>query len=61
MSADNGLLVKKNSEGSFDVYYLVADNQFYENTLKDLETLIRWIQEQQENFILEYGTRFAGF
>jgi len=43
MSADNGLLVKKNSEGSFDVYYLVADNQFYENTFKDLETLIRWI------------------
>ena len=61
MSADNGLLVKKNSEGSFDVYYLVADNQFYENTFEDLETLIRWIQEQQENFIFEYGTRFAGF
>jgi len=38
MSADNGLLVKKNSEGSFDVYYLVADNQFYENTFKDKRT-----------------------
>ncbi len=61
MSADNGLLVKKNQEGKFDVYYLAADNQFYEKTFEDLETLIRWIQEQQENFILEYGTRFAGF
>lgn len=26
MSADNGLLVKKNSDGFYDVYYLVADN-----------------------------------
>jgi len=24
MSADNGLLVKKNSEGNFDVYYLAG-------------------------------------
>jgi len=61
MSADNGLLVKKNSEGNFDVYYLAADNQFYENTFKDLVTLIQWIQEQQKDFILEYGTRFEGF
>ena len=61
MSADNGLLVKKNSEGSFDVYHLVAENQIYARTFHNLEIMIRWIQEEQECFILEYGTRFEGF
>lgn len=37
MSADNGLLVKKNSEGNFDVYYLAADNMTLDKTFKDLE------------------------
>lgn len=46
MSADNGLLVKKNSEGSFDVYHLVAENQMEilmseEKLRQDMEILHR--------------------
>ena len=61
MSADNGLLVEKNSDGFYDVYYLAADNETFMKTIKDVESLFRYIQEQQEECILEYGTRFSGF
>ena len=61
MSTDNGLLVKKNSDGFYDVYYLAADNATFETTFEDVESLFRYIQEQQEECILEYGTRFSGF
>ena len=61
MSADNGLLIKKNSDGFYDVYYLVADNATFMKTIKDVESLFRYIQEEQESSLLEYGTRFSGF
>ena len=62
MSSDNGLLVKKNPEmGTYDVYYLCADNSTYLKTFTDLETMIRYIQKEQEASLLEYGTRFEGF
>lgn len=61
MSSDNGLLVEKNSDGFFDVYYLVADNKTFVKTITDVESLFRYIQEEQECSILEYGTRFSGF
>ena len=61
MSADNGLLVKKNSDGFYDVYYVAGENMTLEKTFGDLYEVIRYIQESQECYILEYGTRFSGF
>ena len=61
MSADNGLLVKKNSDGLFDVYYVAGENETFEKTFGDLYEVIRYIQESQETYLLEYGTRFSGF
>ncbi len=62
MSADNGLLVKKNEvSGLYDIYYVAGENATFEKTLGDLYEVIRYIQESQECYILEYGTRFSGF
>lgn len=61
MSSDNGLLVEKNLDGFFDVYYVVGENKTLEKTFGDLYEVIRYIQESQDCFLLEYGTRFSGF